>query len=313
MRFLASLFFILSIPIVVCLATIQFGGISEISVKKALAASGGYDFASKQISSQLSLPQGDAATGAIFKILNNRITGNYFQEKVETLVDDSFAYIKGERKEEPVLSFSEIKDDITAKNPQLLNSLTDIMTEMKKQQAQMPETSDEMAGTSNQKEEEASKSIETFIQNDFKISYGKQLQGLKTAYTVIRIAFPVLILLDILYLFILFFLSNTKRQKCAWLGTTLLIAGIYAYLYVFAGTFIIDVVLQALKTQQSPYVGILTPIITGLTVDFLAQFKSFTTIVSIGGILIGAVLIVLSFVFKSSITPAPKKVIPKKK
>jgi len=312
MRFLASLFFILSIPIVVCLATIQFGGISESSVKKALAASGAYDFASKQISSQLALPQGDSATNAIFRIINNRITGNYFQEKVETLVDDSFAYIKGETKEEPVISFSEIKDDITAKNPQLLNSLTDIMTEMKNQQAQMPEMQDEM-GNSSGKEEEDSKSIEKFIQNDFKISYGKQLQGLKTAYTVIRIAFPVLILLDILYLFLLFFLSNTKRQKCAWLGSTLLIAGIYGYMYVFAGTFLIDAILQALKTQQSPYVTILTPIITGLTVDFLALFKSYMTLVSIGGVSVGVVLIVLSFVFKSSIAPAPKKVTPKKK
>ncbi len=280
MRPIASILFILTLPLVVLSATILYGGISKEAIKAELSNSKVYDLAISQLKNQNNpseIPSdNDPTTTAIMSVIGDKLNGDYLKGKTEKLIDDTIAWMKNQTAFPPSLSFSDIKSDILSKNPDLLNSITNALDEVKKQQANLPP--DENGNTPTP--DNSTEGIKTFIKNDFTFPLEKNLMPLKQTYKTITIVLPVLLILCLLYLFVLFHFSKTIRQKMLWIGMTLLLSSLYGFGYVIGGSVLFAFMLKLLSSQTNTVVIFLTPIITNLATIFVDHYKNYQTIVS---------------------------------
>lgn len=299
MRFLSAFFFIFTIPVLVFLGACLFGGVSSVSIKNNLLTSNAYTLLSDQIGKQLdsaSQDSSDATVNAIITAAKNRITPSYLQQKTEKAIDDSTLWINGKTSTPPILSFSEIKDDINAQNPEILPSLIKTMDEFKKQQEELQkEDPDNSSGKTMELN-----GMGTFIQNGFTVPLEKGVGTIKTIHNQIFIGFIVFLILDSFALLIMFLFSHSLKSKLKYIGIVFVITSIYGYLLTFGLGTLFKIAEYIIKSQDQPAVVYVAPIILNLVATFINKYKQLQTFTSIGLFASGVCFMVINMLTKSS-------------
>ncbi len=299
MRFLSAVFFIFALPILVFLGTCLYGGINSVSIKNNLLTSNAYTIISDKLSQQLdsaSQDSSDATINAIITAAKNRITPSYLQQKTEKAIDDSTLWIEGKTTNPPVLSFSEIKDDINAQNPEILPSLLKTMNEFKKQQEELQkEDPNNTSGNSLELN-----GLGTFVQNGFTIQLVNGVKTIKNLRGQIFIAFVIFLILDTFALLLIFLFSKSLKSKLKYSGIVFIIGAIYGYVLTFGLGIFSNIITFVLKSQDQPAVVYISPIIINLLTTFINKYKQIQTFTSIGLIGLGIVFVIISVFSKGA-------------
>jgi hypothetical protein len=300
MKVFALLFFAVFTPVVVFLSAVLFGGISNSVVKDSLAEAKVY----QRVSELISNSEGDdAESEAMMKIVEKRLTPEYLQDKIENTIDVSLDWITGKTSTPPTVSFKEIKEDITSKNPELLKTLEKLPEEMKDQEGQSEEDAKQM-----QKNME---SFQSLVKSDFSLKLDSNLQGFKNFYGGIKIVLPILILLLIGSLALIKLASPSWNSFFKWLGATFLISGLMGFGVIFLSSTILTNVTQWTSGLSIELANIVAPIVLEIIKNFLGVYKNYQTWVSMGLIILGALSFAKVMVTKNTVA-SPKKPAKKK-
>lgn len=307
MRFLSALFFFFTFPVVIFLAAILFGGITSSSIKQELAKSNVYDVLAEQVISNITPQDGaipDDATYMVTSIIKNRMTGQYLRGKTEKAIDDTTLWINGS-KGAPVVSFSEIKNDINTQNPEFLPQIQQTIEEFKKQQGESGQDNVDTAAQAN--------AFAAFIKNDFSMPVGHYLQSLKDMHFAILIALPLLTVLLVICILIIIFRSHSKKAKFVWLGVMFLMSALYGFIIMFGSEFIIRLLTQLLKSQTNPVVSFISPILDNLISLFITNYKKYQSTASGSLIAISFICFVGAIIFRDKVIVTSKKIKTKQK
>lgn len=305
MRVLAALAFIALFPVVIFLASILYGGVTPQILKDGLLKAQIYEKLPEQITTLMQAEEGaDAEPDTFIAPIVSRLKGSYLQEKTEKLIDDTDMWLRGKIETGPTVSFSEIKEDILAANPDLATMMNDGISDMQGAQEQDPQAAESM------------RQMQEFIKNDFSFPLTQQLKPLKDTYTVLTYAFPILAVLLFLCLVAIVLMSQGIKSKFKWVGFVLILAAINGFIWTLGGSIISTVLNSILISANNQYVNIVTPAIEHISGLFVAQFKSYQIAASVGALTLGAILLIgrmfVGHLSPTSNTKIVKKVIKKK-
>jgi hypothetical protein len=304
MRGFLIFLFVITVPIVIFLTTILYGGFTVSTVKQDLVKADVYT----KISGYLQTVQTDETDPNLQQfdtILKTRLNASYVQGKTENVLDSSSSWISGQTTTPPVLSFKEVKDDIVAQNPNLLPNLTSLQKEIQNQSTDQSANPDE--ANQQQAMSEAFNSFNTMLKSDFTIQLGTYLQGVKQFYTTIKIAQPVLGILLLVYLLLIFFLSTSAKSKFLWLGWTFLLTGIWGFVVLLLTKFITSLISHLLFSNTTYMMQLVTPILTEIINRFTSTYVSYQGICSVVFFLVAAGCFIAASLHTSPIqTPTAK-------
>lgn len=304
MRIFALIFFTLTLPITVFVATVLYGGFSTTILKTELARSNIY---SKTLD-VLAQPPGkdttsqDQQQNQLIAAITVFITPTDLQQKTEQAIDDSAAWITDETTTPPVLSFKEIKNQIESQSPGLLTNIEDFSQSLQKQTTEQ----------SLVKQKKTEKNLLTeFIKNDFSFPLQQNLQGVKDTYDNLKIIFPALVAFLIVYLALLLLVNHNWKFRFRWIGITLLLSGFLGYLIAVCCNFVTQMLIGAFLKDSDPLFQTIGPLIKNLLSPFTSLYLHYQTLVTFISLIIGGVALGLSFILKGKPTSAnaqPKKV-----
>ena len=137
MRVISSLIFLFTVPLVVFIASIFYGGISSSVLKQTLIQYNIYATITDEIKHSVQTSENgnaqDATTSLITSLLLQRVTPEYVQGKLEKLIDDTELWIEGKTNTPPILSFPEIAQNLT-----VLTDLQNVIQQLQQQTAAAP-------------------------------------------------------------------------------------------------------------------------------------------------------------------------------
>lgn len=289
------IFFIATtMPLVLFIATLLYGDVTNEQLKKALNESGVY----KQMSTYL--VRGDLELDVpFFNVVKDRFTDEYLHAKTETALDVSTAWITGTSKTPPVISFPELKDDLSKRDPELLASLQKVpQKEELTQEGIEPEQQEAYL--------QQVKQISEFTKNDFSIKLADHLQGFKLAYEGLRIALPILLLLMLGSLFMVWKLADGLPKKFKWFGITFLVTAITGYIVMLSHSMITYGITQVSTLNDAEVVKMLTPILLSILGHYMKLYASYQEIVASFSIIVAAVCFVLMVITRKQAAPSVK-------
>lgn len=300
MKALLFLFFTIATPIAVFLTTILYGGISNTVIKEELADAQIYT----QIQNYLPNNPESFESSEFETILRKHFTPEYTQTKVEDIIDESYGWITGSSTASPSVSFPEIKEDLLREHPELLSELSVLQNELQKQP--LPEgLSDEEAlqiqAQMDQVEKNAA-SLNNFVQNDFSLPLEKNLKGIKDFYTLITIIYPILLVLLILSLVLLGYLNKTLSSRLKWIGSTLLVAGIFGFLAIVFQNVLLVFLTEAVKQSPNEVILMFAPIFVEMMKSFVKTYTQYQMITSIICTITAAILLGAAYMMRKQTT-----------
>jgi hypothetical protein len=274
MKLLLLIFFATTLPVVIFLTALLYGGISNTVLKSELATSNVYDGLSKQLTA---FDTEDATSREIDGILKNRLTASYLQEKTELLIDDSYNWITGKSTAPPTISFREIKEDILAQNPDILEELQKMKSEM---QPSNTSWTNEYHEPYNAEFADNTNVFTGLVQSDFSAPIGQQLEGIKTAYNGLRLVHPVLIILLVLSLILLFVLNQTFSSRLRWIGASFIAGAIVGGVTIIFNSFTLAAMTNALVGNTNEMVSIFSPIVINMVTYFNTHYVNYQKVIS---------------------------------
>lgn len=278
MKFLLVVFFTLCFPFLVFLTAIVLMPDITPLLKTDLAKQQIYEQLSKQFGSVQSQ---DAESQLIGTFMQNKFTPDYLQKKTETAMDYSADWVTGKSTTPPVLSFADIKDDLTAQNPQLIPTIEALSKQTKEQDLQ---------------QSDGITTIDMLAKSDFSIKLAPYLVGLKSAYMTIRILQPILAILLIVCLVLLFILNKTWSAKLTWIGIALTLSGIWGYAIVYGNNMIMQILTPLVAQNTNTFMQAFAPLALTLVkhvVDTYVEYQkmaSLVVLVTAGAAFVGVVL-----------------------
>lgn len=275
MRVIALLFFLLTAPFVIFLATISYGEISPEIIKEELGKSGIYR-----------------------KIEFPPITPQYVKGKVEKAVDDSALWITGRTETPPIVSFKDIKDEFLASNPDIQGSLEEM--------AEMPQEEYGEYGTN----EDPQELMRSLSKNDFSYSLKDSLSSLRMGHTIISILLPVLAILMVVSIVLIIVLSPDGKSKFRWIGVTFLLSAVGGFLVFHVFQFIVIIVLKMIIENSSGTIAMIYPLLERVVILFVTRNGELQTLFSFATGVFGVVCFASSFTFKKGLADKPQ---PKQK
>lgn len=213
--------FSLSSQLALFLLAFYFGGFSKDILKQQLQASEIYQATSERIIDPLLKDIGsDDLTNELSPIIKKQFTPAYMQQKVETLIDDTYLWSTNKSKTPPVLSFKEIKTSILQQKPQLLSDLKGFIQETKSAQleamVEAPETKETLTQTLD------TYASEKFIESDFTINLENKLLFIKQITQFYQFSLPVSLIIVVIVLISITFFNQNLSKRMLWLGITFL-------------------------------------------------------------------------------------------
>jgi hypothetical protein len=303
MKLLLLLYFACTLPIVVLLTTVLYGGVSTTVLKKELARARIYNTFSTYISEFTIEDADDETSEQITQIIKNRFTPTYVQTKAERALDDTHAWMLGKTISSPVISFKEVKEDILAKNPELLTSLESMAEEINSES-----NNDEMSSL-----KKASEGFSSIAKSDFSINLGDKLTGLKSGYAALRIIHPVLVVLMLGSLILQSLLSSSALSRLKWLGATLMVAGIIGFASIISNTLLTKTIANIISSNTDQYIAMFSPIGLAIIQYFVSTYMQYQGFISIALLVAAAISFIGSeFIYKLHPTPSAKSKVKKK-
>lgn len=292
MRILALIFFATTVPVFLFLTTILYAGISDSDIKEALATNNAYSRLSDVVQ-DFTIEDSTPETDQILSIVKERLTSSYLQGKTERAVDSSYQWITKSSDTAPTISFSEIKEDVIKKNPELLTFLD-----------QQPTSQDSEQINKMQIE------FNNFVKSDFTVNLDTYLGGVKNTYSLLRIIHPVIGLLLFASLAIIVFQNKMWDQRLKWLGATFGITGVIGFVLVGLSTITFNTLAAFALNTSHELVVVAGPIILSIASKFNDQYINLLASSSVGMFLLGAILFGATILFNRpqiTTTKASKK------
>ena len=273
MKFLLLLFITVSLPVFLLLTTIVTSSDISPILKSDLKQHKVYTQLSKQLTQ---LDANDTDSAILNAFMQKKFTPGYIQNKVETAMDSSTDWIEGKTQTPPVISFKDIKDDLTAQYPDLLPSIEQTAQQLQEQQAQ--------DGTTNQTDEQTIKSAQmlaNLAKSDFTIKLNTYLSGLKNFYSFVKIFQPILGILLALSIMLLGFLNKSWKGRFTWIGITLLLSGIWGFVLAFSNIAIVQLLTNLASNNTNQIVNIASPVILQIMNHYVDMYVNYQKIISL--------------------------------
>jgi hypothetical protein len=313
MKVIILLFFVLVTPFFVFLMTLFYGGISSETLKDSLSKSDIYSNISQFITE--SSKSDDKELKQLTSFISDRFTPGYIQQKAELAVDDSYDWITGTSNIAPVVSFSELKDDLINKNPKLLKEIESMSAELKETTPDVEtvaaqedaETSEEL--TAESQFADVASSFASIVNQDFSIKIEPYLAGVKGFYSFSKILLPITLIIMIGSLVLLAFINPDWKSRFKWIGSTLMISGVVGFGLVVFNNLAINVVTGFANSDEKGIMGIFGPVFIQVIKSVLEANNNFQLITGIillimaAGFFVGASL---SKEQKALVQPATK-------
>lgn len=302
MKLFALIYLVLATPVAVFLYTIFYGGINNTVLKNELARSKTYS-AIADFAATIKPEDSDTSEDEILSVIKEHVTQSYVKEKTEELIDVSYNWVTGTTNTPPVISFKDIKDEIMAKNPELLSSLEDISKE-----AQAAGPSSDLSGDEQAQMKQATQGISDLVKSDFTFSLEKQLSAVKSAYATLRILFFATLILLAVSILIIVLRANDLKSKMRWLAAAFAVAGVWGFIIIALNVGITNVLTQLTTSTSNEAANIALPIVVAVVGKFVSTFTTNQGILSIALILFGAVFLAIPELTKNKdVTVAPIK------
>ena len=275
MRVLALLFFFFTTPLVIFLATIAYGGISTKVIKEEVSKSGLYK--------KLEFPP---------------LTPAYVKAKVEKAVDDSALWITGKSKEEPVISFRDLKDKFLAQNPEM----QDTFSEMEN----MPEADESMDSFGQEEEADPQAFMKDLAKNDFTYPLKDVLSGLKFVNLIISVLLPVLVILMVLSILLIVHKSPDAKSKFRWVGITFLLSALGGFITFLGFQLIVRAALGLITQNANEAIYMVYPIVERIALLFVTRNGEIQILFSFAIGVFGVVCFASSFAFGKELASKPR-------
>ncbi len=302
MKFVAAFFFIGVFPIIVFLVAVLHGGLTPNTLKKSLSESNVYTTLPNLLR-QSADEGGDDSTNQFMSVIQEKFGASYIKSKTEKLIDDTDLWVRGKTDASPVVSFSEIKDQLTSSNPELLNMMKQGMQDMKAQ----AQESGEALPVNNQAQE--------FFDNGMTVKIGDSLKFVKDGYRIATIALPILFILAALSLIVIIAMSPNSKSRFKWLGIVLIISAFYGFIWVFTGNLFFAIVKAFVASESNQAFKMIAPIFMKIVDAFYSHYKLYQMQSGMAFLIGGVVLFIVSVLQNDGVTPvsAPVKSTKKKK
>jgi hypothetical protein len=291
MKLLIALFFILFFPLFIFLTTILSTPDITPLIKTDLIKTNMYSNMSNQLSK---LDIGDSNSALVNQFIQNRFTASYIQQKVEKAMDSSDAWIRGKTTKPPVISFTDVIDELTTQYPQLLPSIEQAASEMKQKEEQNPALQQNPQATKNLD------MIASLAKSNFTIPLNKYLIGLKNFYKTIRILQPILALLLILCVILLGTMNKNWPQRLKWIGFTMLLASIWGFILAYSNDALVSLLAKYATTISNHTMQIAFPIIFQIIKQYVDAFTAYQKVASIISLAGAVICFVFSVVIRNS-------------
>jgi hypothetical protein len=311
MKVLLLLFFTFTTPIVLFITTVLYGT-SAVTLKEALAASHIYSQLKNVL---INIDSGDTDAGQLNEILSKRITSDYLQKKIETAIDDSQSWIKGKTTAPPVISFSEVKEDILSQNPDLMVSLKNAASQ-KSTQPSVAEASNDAPSSENQMDQgttdqSTAASLSKLVQQDFSIPLSQYLGVFKSLNTAMQIALPILGILALGSLLLIVILSHGTSSKLKWVGSTFFVSALWGFGIIFFQSILVSIMTQLAQSNQNDVLSVIWPVVLEIIKQYMHSFINYQGIAGIGMLVFAAgCFIVLSMINNPVLQPNQKAAVP---
>jgi len=300
MRFFLLLLFALATPLVILMTTLLYTDGLNTTLKRELANTKIYDKIPDFLGEGGSEDAGSQQFDAIIKSV---ITPQYAQTKIETTIDDSYAWITNKSVTPPVISFKEIKTTIMEQNPSLLTDIDVFVQEAKEQSAPDPDS---------QQMQKSIDSLASLARSDFSIKIDKQLNGAKNFYSFMRIAQPILIGLMILELFLIAKLSKSWKSRFKWLGAAFLAAGIWGFSGLILSDLAVKTVTSFTSGSSDALVKMFSPIVLQIVNLFATSYTKLQQIANVS-LIVAAIIFFSAAIFTKNPPIASSTKVTKKK
>jgi hypothetical protein len=282
-------FFSFLLPLFVFLTQVLYGGIEPDILKVSLNESTIYTRVSSLIINPPVDPEAPPSPDAINTLLANRFTPEYVKVKTEKLIDDSYLWLTKDGPS-PVLSFSELKDDLLALDPTLQMQFQEI-------QALDNETND-ISGENSLNDlaidhttQQELDSLTTLTQNNFTVPVGEYFGVLKSIYSASKIIQPILGILLLTIVFVLVKITDTTKTRLRWTGAMCLTAAIVGFGMVFFNAIAISNLVYVSENSSENLISTFSPIILEIMNAVFAHFSVVQNYINIGLAVVGLILI----------------------
>lgn len=286
MKILLLLYFALTMPSIILLATFLYGGLSPEVLKISLANEKIYEKINDRLVSGMVSSDSDSDSVEMNELLNNRLTPSYLQTKTESFIDTSNSWITGKSTASPVISFKELKDDITSQNPELLSNLNEVQKNVNLEDGQekSPDTD----------------ALTTLLKSDFTFNIENYLSSLRLVYIAGKILLPLHILLLLIILIILWLKSQPLTNRLKWIGTTLLTTSSIGYANIILSSFFLVGLNETIGNNSNEYISIFFPLIATIFGKFFETYKEYQVSTNIAFLILGIMFLIFGFITKQA-------------
>jgi hypothetical protein len=304
MKLLLLLFFTITLPVVVLLTAVLYGGISSQVIKTELSQAHVYPQLDDYLGQLLQNLPSDQQTQTLVGIVEHRLHSDYLQKKTESTLDTSANWITGKTTARPTLSFKEVRDDIAAQDPELITTLQNDAKALQQQAHASTEI--------NSQEKQLADVFSSLVNSDFSLPLDKQLQPVKTTYTTLRIVHPVLLILSLLSLVGLVLLNKTWRARLNWFGAACLTGGLFGVcVLLLCNSMNLVALTQMIAQTNNQVLAAILPIGIHILTHAITTYLTYQRFTSIGLISIAVLCFLASGIIKSR-TVVPTKDAKKK-
>lgn len=313
LKLILIFFFAFLLPLFVFLTQVLYGGIEPNALKSSLKESAIYTKVSSIIVNPPVDPEAPQTPEELNTLLANRFTPAYVQTKTEKLVDDSYIWLT-KNGSSPVLSFSELKEDLLAVDPALQMQLqemqsTEILNEDMNAEGSLNELASDPA---IQQEQDA---LKTLMDSNFTVPIGEYFQVFKTLYDAAKIIHPIVGVILVALIVILIKVTYSTKSKLRWTGAMFLTAAIVGFGMVFFNAIAVTNLIYASENSSDNLIATFTPVLLEIMNVAFAHFSVVQNYVNIGLAIIGFILIFIASIQQSHIiqsTPTKNKTSVKK-
>lgn len=290
-KILLILIFVGLSPIFIFFLSLKLSGFSQKSIKVQLIKEGVYTNSVNELYKQINTATTENSEGdplpLIGPFIKKEITAQYFQQKIENLIDTTSDWVIGKTNVPPILSFQDLKEKLVKQNKPLLDTLIELSREVKKQQEEA--ISQAKANGENIPDQNISTQnfdIEKLIKSDFSFPLGKYLTWLKLIYFCTSTGLFILAGIMFFIFILILILSDSIKTKAGVLGIMFLLS---ALINLFPLLTFNTLLKFKTSNQISPFV---TSFINGLISPVIINYLRFIKISLIGFFMI----IIISFV-----------------
>lgn len=303
-KVLCVLIFALTSSLLVLFTTFKTSGYSREFLKIQLKKADVYTVLADSITENLKEQVASAGVNDVetdfLTPFTDELNSSYLELKSEQLIDDTLNWVPDDTAPPPVLSFADLKDKISKKNPQFFSNLKmieDEMIEARNEESEAAGMDDETTLSAT-----GSGSMFAFFNEDPVIHLEENLTTLKSMYKFYKLSFYITLTIALLSLILIVVLSSGASGKFFWTGvaatTGLLAQGmLFGLLWLFQKTDPLPSMISSgmgININRSEFASNLMSFAHGISAPWFTTYFRLQTISLITLLIISVTFFILS-------------------